>query len=73
MDKKKLLSKLTIEEFEEILSNFKNELIIELKNYKSTINIGEITPPIPRYDTYQPWCSTNNIWYDGKNGTYKER
>ncbi len=66
MDKKKLLSKLTIEEFEEILSNFKNELIIELKNYKSTINIGEVTPP--RYDTYQPWCSTDNIWYDGKNG-----
>ena len=66
MDKKKLLSKLTIEEFEEILSNFKNELIIELKNYKSTINIGEIAPP--RYDTYQPWCSTDNIWYDGKNG-----
>ena len=68
MDKKKLLSKLTIEEFEEMLSNFKNELIVELKNYKSTINIGESTPPIPRYDTYQPWCTTNNIWYDGKNG-----
>ena len=68
MDKKKLLSELTVEEFEEILSNFKNELIIDLKNYKSTINIGETTPPTPRYDTYQPWCSTDNIWVDFKNG-----
>ena len=72
MDKKELLSHITVEEFEEILDNYVNKLIIGLGNYSHTINVNPTipTPPVPRYDTYQPWCGgiDDNIWYDGKNG-----
>ena len=72
MDKKKLLSHITVEEFEEILDNYVNKLIVGLGNYSSIINVNPTipTPPFPRYDTYQPWCGEvkDNIWYDGKNG-----
>ena len=70
MDKKELLSHITVEEFEEILDNYVNKLIVGLGNYSHTINVSPTIPthPTPRYDMYQPWCSTDNIWYDGKNG-----